>query len=153
MPARRVALPWPASRYVPGRGPHPLRAGGHGGCGLAAGCAPETALDRGLDLLAAHFVWEAHEAFELAWHALDDPRAKAAPLGLIKLCAAVLRANAGDVEAASQLLRAGERALREHTTVRGAAIAPVVAEVTRFVLACASAKGDRALLLTSLAAR
>ena len=97
--------------------------------------------------MAAHFVWEAHEAFEVAWRALPTPEARAIPFGLIKLCAAVLRANAGDAEVAARLFDAGSRTLAPVPTVRGVATAPVLHAVRAFVSACARADAAPALRL------
>lgn len=104
-PPRRVALPWPAYRFVPGLQPHPLRdPAGHGGAGLPADASIELAVARGLDLLAAHYVWEAHEALEHGWRSAGEPT-RTTLAGLIKLCATVLRAHLGDARASRHLLR------------------------------------------------
>lgn len=109
---RRVARPLPPHPYVPGRGPHPLRAGGHGGAGLFPNDPPELALARGLDLLAHHFPWEAHEAFEHAWRAWppDDPRRRGAA-GLVKIGAAQLKGLVGATRPARRLLEGAARDL------------------------------------------
>ncbi|TVQ94774.1 MAG: DUF309 domain-containing protein [Deltaproteobacteria bacterium] len=105
LPARRVELPWPPYRYVPGLHPHPLRCeGGHSGSGLPAEATIALAYARGLDLLGGHYVWEAHEAFEHAWRRLAPP-ARAPTAALIKICAALLRAHLGDPIAAGVLIQ------------------------------------------------
>lgn len=91
-------LPLPAYSYVPGRSPHPSRdPGGHqrDGPPLDAGF-PGTAnwrdwtpYLRGVDLFNHGYYWEAHEAWETAWHACGR-RGPAAELlrGLIHLAGA-----------------------------------------------------------------
>lgn len=104
-PPLRLDLPLPAWRYVPGQGPHPLREGGHGGCGLPEDAPVHEAMLRGLDLLAHRFPWEAHEAFEHAWRQLPHGSgARQATAGLVKLCAALLRSWCGDPAAARRLV-------------------------------------------------
>lgn len=148
--SRRLDLPWPRYRYVPGRGVHPLRAGGHGGCGLDSADPIERALDRGLDLIAAHYVWEAHEALEIAWRAcaLTEP-GRVHTAAVVKLCAAVLRKHLGDDPAARRLLNHARRALAPDHTVRDLDAAALIAAVQRFVdgdgpldLRCAARAAD-----------
>ena len=104
LPARRVEVPWPSYRFVPGLQPHPTKGeGGHGGCGLPDDTPLPRAIARGLDLVAGHFVWEAHEALEIGWRIAPEPT-RTMLGGLIKLCAAILRAHLGDGASARRLL-------------------------------------------------
>jgi hypothetical protein len=115
-PRRQLDLPWPEYRYVPGLQAHPLR-GGHGGHGLGPKPTPDLAEVRGWDLLRAWYVWEAHEAFEAAWHQVGGARREV--LGArIKLCAAILRRHLGDFASARSLLERARPALTAPEDVR-----------------------------------
>jgi len=91
-------LPLPPYAYVPGRFPHPTRdAGGHGHGAMLAqperidperwgACRPYLA---GVDLFNHGYYWEAHEAWESAWHACGRKGIAGEFLrGLIKLAGA-----------------------------------------------------------------
>jgi hypothetical protein len=86
---RRIELP--AYAYTPGAGlVHPHHPGGHG-FRVPAGVDPVRV---GLILARAGFFWEAHEAWEMAWHAHGRHGVEADLLkGLIKLAAAGVKAR------------------------------------------------------------
>lgn len=71
-------LPLPPYSYLPGRDPHPLRdPGGHmrdaqppiSGAANPTDWRSWPAYVRGIDLFNHGYYWEAHEAWEQAWHA------------------------------------------------------------------------------------
>lgn len=101
LPPLRVDRPLPVRRYVPGLGPHPRHLSQDHPDDDAA-----TALQRGLDLLAHRFPWEAHESLERAWLCWrdSDPARAALCTGLIKVAAAWLRTHAGHRRAAERLV-------------------------------------------------
>lgn len=100
--------PFPPYTYVPGRAPHPVtdpRGHMYGHRAEAAtratpALAPDDrALLRGIDLFNAGYYWEAHEAWEGAWHAVGRAGAAGDWLkGLIKLAAAGVKAYEGRLE-------------------------------------------------------
>ena len=147
---RRVDLPWPSRRFIPGCGPHP-RGDGPSPADLPAGCDAPTAIARGLDLLAAHYPWEAHEALEVGWRRLAPGDERRAVGAVIKLCAAILRARAGDAPAAARLVGAARGALGAGARVDGVEVAALADAVSRFVDACA--RGDAVAPLDLTAAR
>jgi hypothetical protein len=151
LPPRRVALAWPRRRYVPGAGPHPS-ADPATASALPDPADVEALVDRGLDLVAGHFVWEAHEAFEAAWRRLPRGPEREALAGLVRLCAAVLRAHAGDAAAARRLIARAEAALAGHAQVRDADIGALVAAVRAWVTARADGRRDATLDLRAAAA-
>jgi uncharacterized protein len=98
-------VPLPPYSYVTGRFPHPLRdpAGHSFGVEPEHGPPPDAArwrecraYLRGLDLFNHGYYWEAHEAWEQAWHAAGRRGAGADFFkGLIKLAAAGVKAREG----------------------------------------------------------
>lgn len=78
---RYTAQPFPAYRHLPGITPHPLtHPEGHGGAMPARAGTPEACLENflfGCDLYNHGYWWEAHEAWEMVWHAVnrEGPRA------------------------------------------------------------------------------
>jgi hypothetical protein len=104
-PRYRPQLPLPPYTYVPGRSPHPNSdAAGH-----LYGHAPlqPSPLDdsnwsthdvylQAVDLFNHGYYWEAHEAWEAAWHAVGRVGPLADMLkGLIKLAAAGVKVREG----------------------------------------------------------
>lgn len=113
-------LPLPPYAYLPGRYPHPTRdPGGHR---FGERLAPPGAIDparwracraylAGIDLFNHGYYWEAHEAWESAWHACGRKGPVADLLrGLIKLAGAGFKAREGR-PAGVRRLAAGAEAL------------------------------------------
>ncbi len=101
----------PPYRYVPGLHPHPLRPGGH------AVHAERAPLDvtapwwqweawwEGLDRFDQHYLWEAHEAWEVLWRALPREDARRGLVqGMIELAASLLVTHLGRDGSAAMLL-------------------------------------------------
>lgn len=99
---RLTARPFPASRFVPGRGPHPGRSPRDG---AAHGVATDDDFRYGIDLYDAGFWWEAHEAWEAHWHDRRDPHRRALAKALILLAAACLKREVGLHLASRRLAR------------------------------------------------
>ena len=98
-------VPLPPYSYVTGRYPHPLRdPAGHSFGVATEPCSPPEAERwrecrpylHGVDLFNHGFYWEAHEAWEQAWHAAARRGVTADFFkGLIKLAAAGVKAREG----------------------------------------------------------
>jgi hypothetical protein len=114
-------IPWygagrslPASRFIPGRSPHPdlNRQTGRIARSSPAVHAPWTpeqwptlqAYLRGIDLFNRWYFWEAHEAWEPLWRA-QPPRSDPAQFiqGLISAAAALLKLRMGQSRSARTL--------------------------------------------------
>lgn len=124
--ARRYsARPLPAYRYVPGLHPHPTRdPQGHS-------YAPVLTLNRhapwsvdewrtlddwlyGVDLFNRFYFWEAHEAWEGLWAAVERDTTPSLLLqGLIQIAAALLKIHMGVASGARTLASAGLDKLRQ----------------------------------------
>jgi hypothetical protein len=138
---RYTARPLPPYRYVPGRHPHPTRdPRGHS-------YEPKPTLNRhapwrvadwreledwlyGIDLFNAFYFWEAHEAWEGLWAAVERESPPALLLqGLIQIAAALLKEHMGVDAGAFLLSHEGidklERAAAEHPRLMGLDIARV----------------------------
>lgn len=114
-PAHRL----PPYAYRPGRNPHPTRSPrghSHGSPPPSPAYLPardfgaNAAYLWGVDLYNRGFFWEAHEAWEAAWHAAAaaDPIQAELLRGLIQCAAAALKADVGAAAGARAL---GRRAL------------------------------------------
>jgi uncharacterized protein len=122
--SRYGATPLPPYRYVPGLHPHPTRdPRGHS-------YEPEAKLNRhapwrpadwrqleawlyGVDLFNAFYFWEAHEAWEGLWAAVERGNTPSLMLqGLIQLAAALLKTHMSSVAGAHVLAREGLDKLR-----------------------------------------
>jgi hypothetical protein len=111
--------PLPAYRYVPGTRPHPYRdPAGHSydpnpRLNSHAPWNPEDwrILDDwlyGIDLFNRFFFWEAHEAWEGLWTAVERESAPSRLLqGLIQIAAALLKTHMGVLSGAQVLSREG----------------------------------------------
>lgn len=115
-------VPLPPYSYVTGRFPHPLRdPAGHSFGVEPEPCPPPEserwheclAYLRGLDLFNHGYYWEAHEAWEAAWHAAGR-RGPVADFfkGLIKLAAAGVKAREGSLEGVRSHGRRGAELFR-----------------------------------------
>ncbi|MEX2176715.1 MAG: DUF309 domain-containing protein [Pirellulaceae bacterium] len=100
-PPRYTQRPFPPYSYVPGQSPHPLSdpAGhsfGRHDAPLADDAALQAAYRYGNDLFNYGYYWEAHEAWESAWHFCGRRGGRADFLkGLIKLAAAGVKLREG----------------------------------------------------------
>jgi hypothetical protein len=101
-------VPLPPYRYLPGRTPHPSRAAS----GHLRLRRPEDAprdddetIRYGFDLFAAGYFWEAHEAWESAWHRAGGAE-RTVLQSLIQLAAGHLKRELRAPRAAGQLYRA-----------------------------------------------
>ena len=99
-PPRLVPLePFPAYRYVPGRGPHPLKhKDGHSFGRDEGPPPPESSVafvrghHRAIDLFNHRYFWEAHEAWEHLWHGVSRESATGQLLqALIQMAARQLK--------------------------------------------------------------
>lgn len=116
-PTARLAprVPLPPYRYLPGRTPHPLRSRiGHLRTRRPedAPADDDEAVRYGVDLFAAGYFWEAHEAWEGAWHFARDER-RVVLQSLIQLAAGHLKRELGAPRAARQLYLAAAERLSE----------------------------------------
>src|SRR5437899_9869562 len=120
--------PFPAYRYVPGLHPHPHRdPAGHS-------YEPNPTLNRhapwsvedwrtlddwlyGVDLFNFFYFWEAHEAWEGLWAAVDRQSAPAFTLqGLIQIAAALLKTHMQVLEGVRSLSAEGLEKVRQVAT-------------------------------------
>ncbi len=119
--------PLPPYRYLPGRGPHPLRDPAGHSHGIAEpelgrfeaecwdSCAPYL---YGVDLFNHGYYWEAHEALEAVWVAAGRRSETGRFLqGLIQIAAARVKLAVGAPGAAKSLAALGVAKLREHSGV------------------------------------
>ena len=98
--------PFPATRFVPGRHPHPRRdprGSLYGAPDPAPGLPPnrwreDVTYLRGIDLYHAGYLWEAHEYFEAGYFATDDDVHRDLLQVLTQLAAALLNAHRGHAE-------------------------------------------------------
>jgi len=140
---RYTTRPLPHYRYVPGRHPHPTRdPRGHS-------YEPEPTLSRhapwrvedwreleawlyGVDLFNAFYFWEAHEAWEGLWAAVERDSPPALLLqGLIQIAAALLKAHMGVDAGAFLLSHEGIDKLERAAAARPRLMGLDVAQVTR----------------------
>lgn len=120
-PRHAPELELPATRFVPGRHPHPRRSPQGSLYGAAPFPAGLPAADwrrdaswlAGVDLYHAGYLWEAHEAFEAVYFAATDPAHRALVQALIQLAAAELNAHRGLARGVRFLAGAVERRLAE----------------------------------------
>ena len=111
--------PFPSYQFLPGANPHPVRdPAGHSyepkpSFRRQAPWHPQDwrALDDwlfGVDLFNAHYFWEAHEAWEGLWVAMERSSAAAVFVqGLIQISAALLKARLGALPGVQMLSRQG----------------------------------------------
>ncbi len=146
--ARYSPRPFPAYRYVPGVHPHPIRdPAGHS-------FDPQPRLNRhspwrievwrtlddwlyGVDLFNHHYFWEAHEAWEALWAAVERTSPPALLLqGLIQIAAALLKTHLRTVAGVRVLSSEGLDKLRGVASVTprfmGLDLAEVVAAFQRY---------------------
>ena len=123
-PPRLTEIALPAYRHVPGLTPHPVKhPEGHShGIVEPPSAAGELDLPRewrrcedylhGVDLFNLAYFWEAHEAWEAAWHAVGhDSEVGQFLQGLIQTSAALLKRHLGVDRGARSLLTKASRRL------------------------------------------
>lgn len=130
MPLSLPEREFPAYSYVPGMFPHPLRdPAGHSFGATVESCQPLTTENArqhkeylwGIQLFNQGYYWEAHEAWELVWHASGRQGATADYLkGLIKLAAAGVKTREGRPEGVARHSRRAAELFRE---VQGSLVA------------------------------
>jgi hypothetical protein len=145
-------IPWygagrslPASRFIPGRSPHPdlNRQTGRIARSSPAVHAPWTpeqwptlqAYLRGIDLFNRWYFWEAHEAWEPLWRA-HHPQSDPARFiqGLISSAAALLKLRMGQSRSARTLSTAAcERLISFHGLWMGLMVEEFRSEIERHV--------------------
>jgi uncharacterized protein len=128
-------VPLPPYSYVTGRYPHPLRDPAGHSFGVAPELCPPPDPERwnecrpylhGVDLFNHGYYWEAHEAWEQAWHAAGRRGPTADFLkALIKLAAAGVKAREGMPDGVRSHVRRGAALFR-------AVIAALPSPQTRF---------------------
>lgn len=108
MIARYSTRPLPASPYIPGvsrRDERPAPAAPREAIDIAA-LAVDDDFRYGVDLFNHGFPWEAHEAWEPLWRAAPRHGSEHALLhGLIHAAAAAVKAKAGALDTARELVR------------------------------------------------
>ena len=138
-------VPLPPYSYVTGRYPHPLRDPAGHSFGVAPEPCPPPDAERwrecrpylhGVDLFNHGYYWEAHEAWEPAWHAAGRRGTTADFLkALIKLAAAGVKAREGMPDGVRSHARRGAELFRaviaslasSQTSFFGLELAPLVA--------------------------
>lgn len=114
--------PFPPYRFVPGHAPHPFNQEGGYAYGerppnpppcAAADWRENRAFLRGVDFFNRGWWWEAHEAWEGYWHAVDgrDPAQHDLMKALIQLAASALNRERGHDGGAERLLETACAAL------------------------------------------
>ncbi|MDA7978590.1 MAG: DUF309 domain-containing protein [Pirellulales bacterium] len=126
--------PFPPYSYVPGKFPHPIRdpSGYSYGKEDPSTDVPDSiawqecrVYLRGIDLFNAGYYWEAHEAWEQAWHACGRTGRDADFFkGLIKLAAAGVKAREANTAGAVRHAR------RAHQLLNGVAEALAIDETS-----------------------
>jgi DNA-binding transcriptional LysR family regulator len=116
-PPRYSSRPFPSSRFVPGRAPHPRRTNqGHSYAQpepQPSSFPPEQwqhaeAYRYGIDLYNHGYWWESHEVFEALWNSAGRRSEQGNFFqALIQLAAANLKLCMGNRQAAQNLLRRG----------------------------------------------
>ena len=122
---------WPTHAYVPGKtARHAEDAFEEITETAQLGMSPETlaqsaAFRHGLLYLDAGFYWEAHEAFEPVWMALDEnSQERKFVQGLIQIANGLLKVEMGRPRAAARLLGIAEGLLPQHDAQPYMAVEP-----------------------------
>ncbi len=124
LPPRRLPdLSFPAYRHRPGITPHPRRdPAGHSHGRPEPSSPPLGEIWRehrawlaGIDLFHHGYWWEAHEWWEAAWRATQEPSRRHLLQGLIQVAAALLKWDTGNPQGRDKLWRRA----REHLTTLG----------------------------------
>jgi hypothetical protein len=142
---RHSSIPFPPSRFVPGRLPHPRRDPRGHSFGL-----PEPKLPPwsplewgrnlpylfGIDLYNFAYWWECHEALEALWHAAGRRSVHAQFLqGIIQVAAGNLKRFMGKIEPGRRLIEEGlgrlEGPLREGPVYMGVRLPEYIEKVSR----------------------
>lgn len=114
--------PFPPYRFVPGHAPHPFAQEGGYAYGKRPPNPPPCAADdwrnnhaflRGVDFFNRGWWWEAHEAWEGYWHAVEGVDVAQHDLmkGLIQLAASALNLERDNHSGAQKLLETATQAL------------------------------------------
>jgi len=116
LPRRRIQIPFPSYRYVPGRHPHPIKdPRGHmmdrePSFSISSSWKEDTQFLYAADLFDARFYWEAHENWEQCWHRSNGVH-RSCLQGLIQLSAAILKHHMGSERARDRLFRSAQEKL------------------------------------------
>ena len=113
---RRVEVPFPAYRYVPGLNPHPMKHplghmvdGGHQ-FKRDKNWEHDEQFLYGADLFDGRYYWEAHENWEHCWHQAHGAHKKCIQ-GLIQVAAAILKHHMGSSKSRNILFESASKKL------------------------------------------
>ena len=118
---KNPVLPFPPYRYIPGQSPHPFRSPqGHNHTQKTLKILEghpqrdQRLFLYGMELLNAHFFWEAHETLEFLWLKANGEQ-KELLQALIKSAASLLKLHMDHIDAAENLWNSAVQLLRKKT--------------------------------------